>query len=103
MRSRCRRWPGSPSVSLRSKMRSRRCCNEADQRLSDADDAGGGSGPDCLAWWVFPMNEMTTVTTAKDWASDQEVRWCPGCGDYAVLKAVQRLSLIHISEPTRLL
>jgi len=36
------------------------------------------------------MNEMTTVTTAKDWASDQEVRWCPGCGDYAVLKAVQR-------------
>jgi len=36
------------------------------------------------------MNEMTTATTAKDWASDQEVRWCPGCGDYAVLKAVQR-------------
>jgi 2-oxoglutarate ferredoxin oxidoreductase subunit beta len=36
------------------------------------------------------VNEMTTPTTAKDWASDQEVRWCPGCGDYAVLKAVQR-------------
>ncbi|MEO7278006.1 MAG: 2-oxoacid:ferredoxin oxidoreductase subunit beta, partial [Sphingomicrobium sp.] len=36
------------------------------------------------------MNDMTPVTTAKDWASDQEVRWCPGCGDYAVLKAVQR-------------
>src|SRR5512142_36100 len=36
------------------------------------------------------MNEMTSNTTAKDWASDQEVRWCPGCGDYAVLKAVQR-------------
>jgi 2-oxoglutarate ferredoxin oxidoreductase subunit beta len=36
------------------------------------------------------MNEVTKVTTAKDWASDQEVRWCPGCGDYAVLKAVQR-------------
>ncbi len=27
--------------------------------------------------------------TAKDFSSDQEVRWCPGCGDYAVLKAVQ--------------
>jgi 2-oxoglutarate ferredoxin oxidoreductase subunit beta len=26
----------------------------------------------------------------KDYASDQEVRWCPGCGDYAILKAVQR-------------
>lgn len=24
----------------------------------------------------------------KDFASDQEVRWCPGCGDYAILKAV---------------
>jgi 2-oxoglutarate ferredoxin oxidoreductase subunit beta len=29
------------------------------------------------------------TTTAKDWASDQEVRWCPGCGDYSILKAVQ--------------
>jgi 2-oxoglutarate ferredoxin oxidoreductase subunit beta len=27
--------------------------------------------------------------TGKDYSSDQEVRWCPGCGDYAVLKAVQ--------------
>jgi 2-oxoglutarate ferredoxin oxidoreductase subunit beta len=26
---------------------------------------------------------------AKDFKSDQEVRWCPGCGDYAVLAAVQ--------------
>jgi 2-oxoglutarate ferredoxin oxidoreductase subunit beta len=25
----------------------------------------------------------------KDFASDQEVRWCPGCGDYAILSAVQ--------------
>ncbi|RMH42864.1 MAG: 2-oxoacid:ferredoxin oxidoreductase subunit beta [Deltaproteobacteria bacterium] len=27
--------------------------------------------------------------TRKDFVSDQEVRWCPGCGDYAILKAVQ--------------
>jgi len=27
---------------------------------------------------------------ANDYASDQEVRWCPGCGDYAIVKAVQR-------------
>ena len=26
--------------------------------------------------------------TAKDFQSDQEVRWCPGCGDYAILSAV---------------
>ena len=26
----------------------------------------------------------------RDFATDQEVRWCPGCGDYSILKAVQR-------------
>src|SRR5688572_32319687 len=31
------------------------------------------------------------VTTRKDWASDQEVRWCPGCGDYSILAAMQML------------
>jgi len=31
------------------------------------------------------------MTTRKDWASDQEVRWCPGCGDYTILSAVQLL------------
>jgi 2-oxoglutarate ferredoxin oxidoreductase subunit beta len=33
---------------------------------------------------------MTSALTAKDFASDQEVRWCPGCGDYAILKAVHK-------------
>jgi 2-oxoglutarate/2-oxoacid ferredoxin oxidoreductase subunit beta len=37
------------------------------------------------------MNDLTPIkTTMKDWETDQEVRWCPGCGDYAILKAVQR-------------
>src|SRR5271167_3188336 len=31
------------------------------------------------------------VTTRKDWSSDQEVRWCPGCGDYSILAAMQML------------
>ena len=31
----------------------------------------------------------TPKLTRKDFASDQEVRWCPGCGDYAILAAVQ--------------
>jgi 2-oxoglutarate ferredoxin oxidoreductase subunit beta len=31
------------------------------------------------------------VTTRKDWMSDQDVRWCPGCGDYSILAAVQFL------------
>ena len=32
-----------------------------------------------------------TLTSKKDWSSDQEVRWCPGCGDYGILQAVQQL------------
>jgi 2-oxoglutarate ferredoxin oxidoreductase subunit beta len=40
---------------------------------------------------MTPPNALGAVqTTLKDWESDQEVRWCPGCGDYAILKAVQR-------------
>ena len=39
------------------------------------------------------MNDMTPIqkSSPKDWETDQEVRWCPGCGDYAILKAVQRV------------
>lgn len=33
---------------------------------------------------------MATNYTLKDFKSDQEVRWCPGCGDYSVLAALQR-------------
>jgi len=33
---------------------------------------------------------MNAPLTAKDFATDQEVRWCPGCGDYAILKCVQK-------------
>src|ERR1019366_8689977 len=40
---------------------------------------------------------MTTIAengtapklTAKDFASNKEVKWCPGCGDYSILKQVQ--------------
>ncbi len=36
--------------------------------------------------------EQTLPTlTAKDFATDQEVRWCPGCGDYSILAQVQKI------------
>jgi len=35
------------------------------------------------------MNAPTKLTP-DDFATDQEVRWCPGCGDYAILKAVHK-------------
>lgn len=37
------------------------------------------------------MNAPVAELTIKDFETDQEVRWCPGCGDYAILKAVQKL------------
>ncbi len=33
---------------------------------------------------------MNAPAKPKDFASDQEVRWCPGCGDYVILNAIQR-------------
>ncbi len=33
--------------------------------------------------------QIPVKLTMKDFKSDQEVRWCPGCGDYAILAAVQ--------------
>ena len=40
------------------------------------------------------MSETATAAlplTAKDFATDQEVRWCPGCGDYSILAQVQKV------------
>ncbi|MDM7915583.1 MAG: 2-oxoacid:ferredoxin oxidoreductase subunit beta, partial [Candidatus Eisenbacteria bacterium] len=34
-------------------------------------------------------NPVETKRTKKEFQTDQEVRWCPGCGDYAILNAVQ--------------
>jgi 2-oxoglutarate ferredoxin oxidoreductase subunit beta len=46
---------------------------------------------------------MTAIPPApalspRDYASDQEIRWCPGCGDYAILKAVQK-TLADVGTP----
>lgn len=35
------------------------------------------------------LDNQVAATTKADWTSDQEPRWCPGCGDYSVLTAVQ--------------
>jgi 2-oxoglutarate ferredoxin oxidoreductase subunit beta len=47
------------------------------------------------------MNAPTFRLQPKDYASDQEVRWCPGCGDYAILKAVQKALADLGSDPAR--
>ena len=33
----------------------------------------------------------TQTLTRQDFVSDQDVRWCPGCGDYAILAQVQKV------------
>ncbi|NVK29041.1 MAG: 2-oxoacid:ferredoxin oxidoreductase subunit beta [Flavobacteriia bacterium] len=37
------------------------------------------------------MSEENINLTPKDFATDQDVRWCPGCGDYSILKQVQTI------------
>ena len=44
------------------------------------------------------MSDTTHKLTVKDLKSDQEARWCPGCGDHAVMNAIQR-ALIELDIP----
>lgn len=37
------------------------------------------------------MSAENITLTPKDFATDQDVRWCPGCGDYSILKQVQTI------------
>ncbi len=39
---------------------------------------------------ITPVARRPAKARPADYASDQEVRWCPGCGDYAILKCVQK-------------
>lgn len=40
---------------------------------------------------ILKENPLIPNYTFKDFQSDQEVRWCPGCGDYSILAQVQRV------------
>ena len=37
------------------------------------------------------MSQQTKSLSAKDFATEQQVRWCPGCGDYAILNVVKKV------------
>jgi 2-oxoglutarate/2-oxoacid ferredoxin oxidoreductase subunit beta len=54
--------------------------------MSDRARAGEGNGGPALS----PENEALLQLTRKDFVSDQEVRWCPGCGDYSILAQTQK-------------
>ena len=48
------------------------------------------------------MSEAVKIKLSKkDFESDQDVRWCPGCGDYAILATVQRtLATLGVKRET---
>src|SRR5437763_4366853 len=48
-----------------------------------AESEGGAS--------LFHIAPPPGELTKKDFVSNQEVRWCPGCGDYAILNNVQKV------------
>ena len=50
-------------------------------------EQGGSNGHRPASLTLVPVAE--DPLKAKDFKSDQEVRWCPGCGDYAILAAFQ--------------
>src|SRR6202034_2537702 len=52
-----------------------------------AENAEGATSHRLASLTLVPR--ATTRSAAKDFKSDQEVRWCPGCGDYAILAAFQ--------------
>lgn len=45
------------------------------------------------------LEHPVKVTTREDWKSDQDVRWCPGCGDYSILTAIQKTLPTTGSDP----
>lgn len=45
--------------------------------------------------------QSTPPLKANDYATDQDVRWCPGCGDYAILKCVQKTLADLQADPAK--
>jgi 2-oxoglutarate ferredoxin oxidoreductase subunit beta len=54
---------------------------------------GNGSRPagDAAEAALSPENAAVIQLSRKDFVSDQEVRWCPGCGDYSILAQTQKV------------
>src|SRR5262249_37845980 len=74
-RDRLQQDPGAPVQGLGDP----RALSEAAERCGTR----GGS--------VTPASPESQKLGKKDFVSDQDVRWCPGCGDYAILSQVQKV------------
>jgi 2-oxoglutarate ferredoxin oxidoreductase subunit beta len=58
--------------------------------MSAGSANGHGNGGAPAGGGNRAARSASTTLTKADFQSDQETRWCPGCGDYAVLSAVQQ-------------
>jgi 2-oxoglutarate ferredoxin oxidoreductase subunit beta len=56
--------------------------------MTEQTNATNGAGPEPA---LSPENAQVIQLTRKDFVSDQEVRWCPGCGDYSILAQTQKV------------
>jgi 2-oxoglutarate ferredoxin oxidoreductase subunit beta len=54
-----------------------------------ASGASGDGAP--IPAGLSPENQEIIKLTRKDFVSDQDVRWCPGCGDYSILAQTQKV------------
>src|SRR5436190_1035920 len=76
---RCR---AASSWSARSRRRSRRCLPFSARSIRRSREASRRG---------FGMPSTLPILTADDLATDQEVRWCPGCGDFSILAQLKQV------------
>ena len=58
---------------------------------TDTEEAAVPVQPSSPGPPLSPENAKVIALTRKDFVSDQEVRWCPGCGDYSILAQTQKV------------
>ena len=63
----------------------------SDEQETPTGTAPGGNGKSSAAADMVDGDGGAPALTRKDFVSDQEVRWCPGCGDYSILAQTQKV------------
>src|ERR671915_2070675 len=80
---------GSPCRLGRAALGRRVSCNRSRLRRGYVEECAMSEHPGDKTTTNGNGDRPLVELTGKDFKSDQEVRWCPGCGDYAILAAVQ--------------
>src|SRR5436190_11577542 len=79
-------WPATPSPVTTARTPPR-VWTDMTAETNGTSTNGAGARESALS----PENAKTIALTRKDFVSDQEVRWCPGCGDYSILAQTQKV------------